>query len=100
MADREFYDIIYQVCQNKLLTMNLESLREIVDYYRIITVHYQEIRQGANEYHKRIFEAFKNRDYVYARMCMIDHLTEVKRAGDLHNAFEKEMKEVIPREII
>ncbi len=85
--DDRFHRIVSEYCQNRLLTMNLRSISEIVTQYRSITIQYLEIRKTAYEYHRKLYEAIRDHDAALARMYMDEHLTEVKRAADFYNLF-------------
>lgn len=88
-SDIKFHDILSSYCQNRLLIMNLHSISPIITQYRSVTTYYLDIRKTAYDYHARIFEAIKTHDAVLAGMYMEEHLTEVKRAADFYELFQK-----------
>ena len=88
-SDIEFHTILSSYCENRLFVMNLRSLSPIITHYRSITTYYLDIRKTAYEYHQRICDAVIHHDAVLASMYMEEHLTEVKRAADFYELFQK-----------
>lgn len=88
-SDIAFHNILASYCQNRLFTMNLHSISKIITQYRAVTTYYLDIRKTAYEYHTRIYDALRTHDSVLAGMYMEEHLTEVKRAADFYELFQK-----------
>lgn len=89
-VDDCFHHVISSQCQNRLLIMNLRSISEIVSQYRSVTIHYLDIRKSAYEYHVKLYEAIRDHNPSAARMYMVEHLTEVKRAADFYHLFRNQ----------
>jgi len=97
--DAQIHQLIYEACENPVITCIMASINELVEKTRQITTQFQEIRQVSHDYHEKIYLAIKAGDAQLAREQMSEHLKAVKKAADLHHAFySKEMSNIFRNE--
>ncbi len=91
--DVKFHHIISACSNNRLLSMNLRSIDEIVTAYRKHNHQYLDIRKAAFQSHCDIFDAIRFHDPQLARQTMEDHLAEVKRAVDYYKLYSGDLEQ-------
>lgn len=75
--DMKFHLVILKATRNRMLLKNAHDTRQMVRIFgirRVENFDYEYVH-GVYEYHRRIFEAVRNRDPQKARQLMTEHIT-------------------------
>ena len=77
-ADVAFHTALAKAAKNEMLQIMLSSVRAaLFQNILVLVLHHPTARQEAMEYHRRIFEAVRNKDPEQARTVMRGHLDAV-----------------------
>jgi DNA-binding GntR family transcriptional regulator len=71
----KFHDLIVQFSQNRRLQKQLNDLRSLTYYYRVLNFQGENRPQVIFREHQEIFECIKQRDEEQAGSVMADHIT-------------------------
>jgi len=86
--DTEFHEIIFKACKSKPLWNVLSNFHHFTQRPRIFSLHVPGRMKAAADEHRKIFQAFVERDQVKAEKAMVKHVCNAKQ--NLKNVLKKE----------
>lgn len=77
IADNKFHMVLAQASQNSVFQLMLNSIVELLQEARKVTISVPGTAEMATQYHHRIFEAVRSGDPAEAKRAMEEHLASV-----------------------
>lgn len=76
--NREFHDKIYNACENQQAVEFVKTIKIQLNRYHIRTILIPERKSNTYNEHKRIFNAFKDRNEDEAEEALRSHITNIR----------------------